>query len=80
MLTEAGQNNKNQSKVSGLIRTHYRNGSFSHEEYDEEDEIDEVEHDLSDSETECESSVYDPSLPPGIKRHINILHRNFLIC
>ena len=41
---------------SRLLQAHYRNNSFSQDE------------DLSEmtgSETECESSVYDPSLPPG---------------
>ena len=42
-----------------LLRSEYRNGSFS-----QEDPLETVGEQGS-SETECESSVYDPSLPPG---------------
>ena len=50
------------SQGTGILRTHYTNGSFSHE--DDED-VDESLQQQSDEETEFESSVYDPSLPPG---------------
>ena len=48
------------SPVSGLPRPHYRNGSFTQEE---------EEPDLA-SDTECDSSVYDSSLPPGKLIHV----------
>ena len=60
LLTESGQSRN--SPVTGLLRPHYRNGSFSQEHEDDEEDND---HDDAISETECESSVYDPSLPPG---------------
>ena len=42
-----------------LLRSEYRNGSFSHD--DNLETVGEV----ATSDTECDSSVYDPSLPPG---------------
>ena len=54
LSSEAGPGPR-ESPVSGLLRPHYRNGSFTQEE---------EEPDLA-SDTECDSSVYDPSLPPG---------------
>ena len=53
---EGGQGGSRSS--SRLLQAHYRNNSFSQDE-----ELSEPE--MSGSETECESSVYDPSLPPG---------------
>ena len=43
---------------SRLLQAHYRNNSFSQDE-------DLSGPEMTGSETECESSVYDPSLPPG---------------
>ena len=43
---------------SRLLQPHYRNNSFSQDEELSEPEI-------SGTDTECDSSVYNPSLPPG---------------
>ena len=48
------------SSAASVLRPHYTNGNFSHD--DDEDSEDSLQ---QHSDTECDSSVYDPSLPPG---------------
>ena len=55
LRSEAGEDGMS---APGLLRAQYRNNSFSQDE-------DLSEQDISGSDTEYDSSVYDPSLPPG---------------
>ena len=67
---EGGQGGSRSS--SRLLQAHYRNNSFSQDEELSEPEI-------SDSETECESSVYDPSLPPGITKSVLFYYAHLFV-
>merc|ERR1719471_1575110 len=52
---------RDKSPAPSLLRAQYRNGSFC-----QEDNLETVGEVLT-SDTECDSSVYDPSLPPGLE-------------
>ena len=57
---------------SRLLQPHYRNNSFSQDE-----ELSEPE--MTGTDTECDSSVYDPSLPPGQYCHLYLCICLFLL-
>ena len=46
-----------------FLRSEYRNGSFTQD--DQDDQLEDLG-EMATSDTECDSSVYDPSLPPGL--------------
>lgn len=53
---------KSKSPAPSLLQAQYRNGSFC-----QDDDNLETVGEVVTSDTECDSSVYDPSLPPGLE-------------